>query len=60
MTKNQKLWTEEEDLFLKEQYGRMTLQKIGECLNRSKESVNKRVSRLQLRNNQNGIRKKWS
>ena len=43
MTKNQKLWTEEEDLFLKEQYGRMTLQKIGECLTRSKESVNKRV-----------------
>lgn len=60
VTKNQKLWTKEEDLFLKEQYGRMTLQKIGECLNRSKESVNKRVSRLQLRNNQNGIRKKWS
>ncbi|MGG0451761.1 hypothetical protein ABEY82_15415 [Priestia megaterium] len=58
MTKNQKLWTEEEDSFLKEQYGRMTLQKIGECLNRSKESVNKRGSRLQLRNNQKGIRKK--
>ncbi|KSU86239.1 hypothetical protein AS180_19690 [Priestia veravalensis] len=60
MTKNQKLWTKEEDLFLKEQYGQMTLQKIGECLNRSKESVNKRVSRLQLRNKQNGIRKRWT
>ncbi|MCP1191443.1 hypothetical protein NKR17_20670 [Priestia flexa] len=60
MTKNQKLWTKEEDLFLKEQYGQMTLQKIGEWLNRSKESVNKRVSRLQLRNKQNGIRKRWT
>lgn len=60
VTKNQKLWTKEEDLFLKEQYGQMTLQKIGEWLNRSKESVNKRVSRLQLRNKQNGIRKRWT
>ncbi|MFL0574644.1 helix-turn-helix domain-containing protein [Priestia megaterium] len=60
MSKNQKLWTKEEDLFLEEQYGQMTLQRIGEQLNRSKESVNKRIMRLNLRSEENCLRKKWT
>ncbi|MFI8657545.1 hypothetical protein [Priestia megaterium] len=60
MSKKQKLWTKEEDLFLKEQYGRMTFQRIGEHLNRSKESVNKRIIRLNLRSEDNCLRKKWT
>ncbi|GAB1810179.1 hypothetical protein PMEGAPR236_52710 [Priestia megaterium] len=40
MSKNQKLWTMEEDLFLKKQYGQMTFQRMGKHLNRSKEWVN--------------------
>ncbi|MBK0009953.1 MarR family transcriptional regulator [Bacillus sp. S35] len=60
MSKNQKLWTKEEDLFLKEQYGQMTFQEIGEHLNRSKESVNKRILRLNLRSEENCLHKKWT
>jgi len=60
LSKKQKLWTKEEDLFLKEQYGRMTFQRIGEHLNRSKESVNKRIIRLNLRSEDNCLRKKWT
>lgn len=60
MSKNQKLWTKKEDLFLEEQYGQMTFQRIGEHLNRSKESVNKRIIRLNLRNEENCLRKKWT
>ena len=60
MSKNQKLWTKEEDLFLEEQYGQMTFQRMGEYLNRSKESVNKRIIRLNLRSEENCLRKKWT
>ena len=60
MSKNQKLWTKKEDLFLEEQYGQMTSQRIGEHLNRSKESVNKRIIRLNLRSEENCLRKKWT
>ncbi|MED3865072.1 helix-turn-helix domain-containing protein [Priestia megaterium] len=60
MSKNQKLWTKEEGLFLKKQYGQMTFQRIGEHLNRSKESVNKRIIRLNLRNEENCLHKKWT
>ncbi|MEJ9315109.1 sigma-70 family RNA polymerase sigma factor [Priestia megaterium] len=60
MSKNQKLWTKEEDLFLEEHYGQMTFQRMGEHLNRSKESVNKRIIRLNLRSEENCLRKKWT
>ena len=38
----------------------MTFQRIGEHLNRSKESVNKRIIRLKLRSEENCLRKKWT
>ncbi|MEK6448362.1 sigma-70 family RNA polymerase sigma factor, partial [Priestia aryabhattai] len=60
MSKKQKLWTKDEDLFLEEQYGQMTFQRMGEHLNRSKESVNKRIIRLNLRNEENCLHKKWT
>ncbi|WP_129703773.1 MarR family transcriptional regulator [Priestia megaterium] len=60
MNKNQKIWTKEEDLFLTKQYGQLTFQRIGEHLNRSKESVNKRIIRLNLRSEENCLRKKWT
>jgi predicted DNA-binding transcriptional regulator AlpA len=50
----------EEDLFLKKQYGQMTFQRMGKHLNRSKESVNKRIIRLNLRSEENRLRKKWT
>jgi transposase len=60
LSKNQRIWTDEEDLFVTVQYGRMTLQKIGEHLNRSKESVNKRISRLKIRTEETRLRKNWT
>lgn len=53
LIKNQRRWTKEEDVFLTKQYGRMTLQEMGEHLGRSKESVNKRIIRLNLRSEEN-------
>ena len=38
----------------------MTFQRMGEHLNRSKESVNKRIVRLNLRNEENCLHKKWT
>jgi predicted transcriptional regulator len=60
LSKNQKRWTKEEDTFLIEHYGAMTLQKMGEHLHRSKESVNKRLTRLNLRASNTVLRKKWT
>ncbi|MCM3254520.1 hypothetical protein [Priestia aryabhattai] len=60
MSKNQKRWTKEEDRFLIQHYGAMTLQKMGEHLHRSKESVNKRLTRLNLRDSDTALRKKWT
>lgn len=55
-----KIWTEEEDQFLKENLCKMTLEAIGQCLGgRSKESVNKRVMRLKLRTGETRQRKPW-
>lgn len=60
VSKNQKRWTKEEDRFLIQHYGAMTLQKMGEHLHRSKESVNKRLTRLNLRASDTALRKKWT
>lgn len=60
VSKSQKRWTKEEDKFLIQHYGVMTLQKMGEHLHRSKEAVNKRLTRLNLRASDTALRKKWT
>ena len=59
MAKNQKPFTEEEDQYLRNHYGKKTIKELCEDLNRTKHSVNNRIARLDLRK-ETRIRSYWT
>lgn len=59
MVKNQKPFTEEEDNYLRENYGSKTIKELCTEMGRTKHSVNNRIARLNLRDNTR-IRSYWT
>lgn len=60
MTNKPKLWTPEEDEYLKAHMSTTSLKVIGAHLGRSWSSVNQRITRLNLRTEENRQRKYWT